>query len=613
MNQESRRVWTGANEHADQPEHTTRPQQHNMQSTFLDKLSPEVRVIIYGHLFGASEAITPTTWITKMISEQCVSDNEKSQNVTDNHFAVLERGIHTNILATNKQIYTEAIEVLYKHRIVCGSVARMQDLLQPHNAGFWNHVRRIQIHDCNEDDSHVKLLETLYKLHDIPRMRWIIVDSECLCAVNDYTTDDASVGTTVSKFAQSAKLGPIKCIDVGVYALEGKLPKVHIMNCLLHSLWSAVRNTPSGYDGLVEAMDSIKNLGATALSDNVCVWASQTSLRCWVDIQQQLLNLHHTGRWADLSQKASAGTLDIGTDGGQVYNFFGQLQNATRLSIFTFQLLGSGKHVLKDLDSNCSSELLSEVTEFLASNIAGCMETSRHVTQHPEYVLSGIRWRNRGGRTPLSYMLKQQSIALLHSPFHYSKEFVPDPNLRPTPGQNHLIHRRTALNWLLDEDHVFSRIVGNMDLEDPKKFTRLTHLIMALRHYEIVDPINHPQYSQDRDDWSADLLKDYICASNSEFGELDNVEDVCDDDISTLVWIVIELLARTDRESRAFVQSFRRDTPVPSDFLPHVDPYIAWTYGKLFGMAVRRFLKSVSLEETLAAQWVKDSTLWEEE
>jgi hypothetical protein len=52
---------------------------------------------------------------------------------------------------------------------------------------------------------------------------------------------------------------------------------------------------------------------------------------------------------------------------------------------------------------------------------------------------------------------------------------------------------------------------------------------------------------------------------------------------------------------------------VPSDFLPHVDPYIAWTYGKLFGMAVRRFLKSVSLEETLAAQWVKDSTLWEEE
>jgi hypothetical protein len=59
------------------------------------------------------------------------------------------------------------------------------------------------------------------------------------------------------------------------------------------------------------------------------------------------------------------------------------------------------------------------------------------------------------------------------------------------------------------------------------------------------------------------------------------------------------------------VQSFRRDTPAPKDFPLHADPYIAWTYGKLFGMAALRFLQLDSIEETLATQWVKDSTLWE--
>jgi hypothetical protein len=465
MDPKSRRVWAGRKNHADQPEHNTRPQHHNMSTPFLDKFSPEVRAIIYGHVFGPRRAITPTTWITKMLS-----DNGESHNVTDDHLALLERGLHTNILATNKQIYTEAIEVFYNYRVVCGTVARMQDLLQPHNAGFWNHVRNVMIYDCNQDDSHVKLLETLHKLHGTPRMRSIIVDGDLLTAVND-DTNDAAVGMTVSEFADRAKLCPIKCIDVGVYTLEGKLPKVRISNCLLYTMWSAVRNTPPGYDGLVEAMASIKNLGANALDCNVPVWASQISLRCWVDIQQLLLNLHHTGRWADPSQKASAGTLDSDTDEGQVYNFFGQLQDATRLSIFTFHLLGSGEHVLKDLNSSCSSGLLREATEFLACDIAGCKESSCHVTQMPELVLCPVKWPDRGGsRTSLSYMINQQSIALFHGPRRYSIEFVLDPNLHLTPSHNNLIHRQTARAWLLDEEHDFSsQIARNMDLKNPKK------------------------------------------------------------------------------------------------------------------------------------------------
>jgi hypothetical protein len=50
-------IWTGRRHHAVQPEHNTRPQHRKMSTPFLDKLSPEVRAIIYGHVFGPTEVI----------------------------------------------------------------------------------------------------------------------------------------------------------------------------------------------------------------------------------------------------------------------------------------------------------------------------------------------------------------------------------------------------------------------------------------------------------------------------------------------------------------------------------------------------------------------------
>jgi hypothetical protein len=71
---------------------------------------------------------------------------------------------------------------------------------------------------------------------------------------------------------------------------------------------------------------------------------------------------------------------------------------------------------------------------------------------------------------------------------------------------------------------------------------------MALRSFDTVHPNLVPQYQQDRDTWLTDLFLDYIRASESAGGELyENVWDACDQDISTILWIVIELLAKTDR------------------------------------------------------------------
>jgi hypothetical protein len=152
-----------------------------------------------------------------------------------------------------------------------------------------------------------------------------------------------------------------------------------------------------------------------------------------------------------------------------------------------------------------------------------------------------------------------------------------------------------------------------MDLEDLEQFKNLTHLIMALQGYNVFDPHNTPpEYTEIRDTWSTALLVTYIGASQSAFGALwDKVHAARDQDLCTIVWTDIELLAKTDLESRVFVRSFRRDTPVPSDFPPCVDPYIAWTYGKLLGMAAQRLLVGDRIAETLATQWVKDSVLWE--
>ena len=124
-----------------------------MSSPFLDKFSPEVRAIIYGHVFGHGRAITPTTWLKKLLSQPEEYWDRSAIQFRDGDFSLLKRKIETNILAVNKQVFSEAIQVLYSNRSVRGPVARMQGLFASQNVGFRDHPRRVEIARCDEQQA----------------------------------------------------------------------------------------------------------------------------------------------------------------------------------------------------------------------------------------------------------------------------------------------------------------------------------------------------------------------------------------------------------------------------------------------------------------------------
>jgi hypothetical protein len=591
-----------------------------MSTPFLDKFSPEVRAIIYGHVFGPATAITSTTRIRRKLSAQRTSRYTDTIRVENEDFALLEREIHTNILATNNQIYMEAIPVSYATRVVRGSITQMQELIQSRNDGFRNHAR-VEIVDCNKESGYHGFLTTLHRLQLPSRIRSIVIRSECLAKIDDKDFVDDDVGTTVSEFAERAMLGPVICVDIGLYMIQGQLPKVRIVNSKLFNIWHAVRTTPVGYDGLADAMANIDSLGASVFGHNVPAWASQISLRCWVGIQQQFLRLRMSDKWAELTQKAADETLDSGADEVRTHHFFSNLQDSIRLLISGFRLLGSGEHILRDLDPTHPNELLKEATEFLASNLAGYKQLICHVTEDPQLFLYPTAWFEcSDDKTTLSVLFECQSVALQGGPSGPNglipcvTAFVLDPGLDLTPSQNNLIYRHTAIFWLLDEQHNFSHIGRRANLNYAVQFTNLTHIFMALQPYEIMDPDTPARYQARRNDESGDLLMSYILASSHGASIHHLVLSASEGDLRLVVWTVIELLARTDWESCAFVQSFSRTSQPPSDFPPYIDPYIGWTHGRLLIVAAKRLISEKhQIAGTLAAQWVRDSTSWEEE
>jgi hypothetical protein len=585
-----------------------------MSSPFLDKFSPEIRAIIYGHVFGPGEAITPTAWLKQMYcddSDDDWCDNPGALQFRDEDYSLSDRLIETNILAANKQIYLEAIQVLYSTQIVRGSVSRMQDLFESQNAGFWTYAKHVEITRCDDQDHVKRILPALHKLQNLPGIRSTVILSDCFTEFRVATGNTAHLPMTVSKFAQDAMLGQVTCVDIGVYQLQGKLGNVRIVNRQLVDLWPEVRNTPPGHDGVKDAMVEISDHDTSERAHNVPAWTAQTSLRCWVALQQKFLDLSVSGKWDELDEKAFSGTLDVDDDlhqNGFMFSFFKSLEKSIRLPLSKFHRLSSGEYQINDLVSGHPSELLDEATEFLAHNITGYMKVSCHITDELEPTLCTINWgANDDGETTLDLMIAEQNIALSGGS---SAEFILDPNFRHDPEQNNLIDRAMAKRWLSEREHAI-HFRRNADLKDPVRMTHLTHLFMALDSYITFDPNRRsPTYHELRDDWSEDLLRRYILASGPPAPGVRHLERASLGDLRTIVSTVIELLSGSPYSSNALVARFRRDEPTPSDFDADIDPQVGWTYGRLLAAATERFLSKSTVSCSLATQWMKEDSMW---
>lgn len=173
-------------------------------SAFLDKLAPDLRLSIYENVLGTSNAIKPSK------STASLGINTTRWPATEQQI-VPDEPLHSSVLATSKLIYCEAIQVLYRKRIVRATIPEFSQLLR--QKSFVTNVENVEVADyvdgCHRDNSH----EVLRKLQRLPRIRSVVILSDCLHA-------SINPSWPVLNFVQhfspnTARLGQADCVGIG--------------------------------------------------------------------------------------------------------------------------------------------------------------------------------------------------------------------------------------------------------------------------------------------------------------------------------------------------------------------------------------------------------------
>lgn len=493
----------------------------------LFKLPPELRNRIYLYVFGEADAISPDissrnrAWWARRWGIHEYDDDDDLVPAPNPDIAV-----HTSILSVCQFVKAEAIEVLYDTRILRGYIIDLHRMLQSQDV--YSRVRRIEftgLETCISDDSSGALCkaqhtrhfrDVLVEVQRLPRLQSVLILSDHL-TTNPHRSLDFWVH--VLEFVREAGLGSATCVDVGRYQLHGKFKGIQIVDSKLIEMWPAVRDTPDDYNGFDDAMAMIDSLQSSVGVPNVAAWASHSSLRCWVDIQQQFVALNLSGEWDQLAQKLNTGGFDDddGTEDEDKYNFFGQAARiAVRVLIDDFPLLRGGEHVLKRLQPNGDSNVLDEASTFLALNIVDYDHITTHPSMLPERRFRPIVWKRKKNDTDvtnLEYMAEQHSIALSDGASH---EFVLDPALQYDVPACNLIERRLATKWLQD---FRSRTWTSYHPHNanPTTLKQLTHLHLAIFQPILQsDSLDDIAYQHRRDQWAKGLLQRYILASEPD-------------------------------------------------------------------------------------------------
>lgn len=576
----------------------------------LFKLPPELRNRIYGFVFGSSEAIKPNICCSSraMWANQWDIEDYDQDEDFDGGYEDLT-GL-TSILSVCKIVKAEAIEVLYETKILRGWPIDLDFMLRRHDVS--SRVRRIEIIGLMDlinsyspygKACHARHLgDMLERSQHLPRLCSILILSDCLTSNSRFTFD---TWTSVMDFVREAKLEPATCVDVGRWQLHGKFKNVQIVNSKLVKMWPAVRGTPEDYNGVEDAMAIIEDLQSSMYVPNVATWASHTSLRCWVDLQKRFLALKLSGEWDRLQhQKLNGGFEDDQAEDQFKYEFFRRAADAAaRVPIDNFPLLRSGGHSLSRLGPSDDSDLLNELSQFLAVNIA---KYNHHSTRSaPRWELHPIVWKTEGdsvNKSGLRYMAEQQSIALSGGA---SKEFVLDPSLDLEIPACNLIERKVFMKWIQDFDHRDWTNGTYSSRATPSQTKQLTHL-----HLAAVQPFSLTTEDQHRRDaWSRGLLARYFLAS----GRLrrDAVQRASLGDLRTIMSTVLDVF-EFDRygEGHDWVKKFASTAALPPNFDDDVYPGLAWKYGELLAQAFKRYTSQGRVSKTMARQWVKEGTMW---
>lgn len=241
---------------------------------FINKLSPETRVLIYGFVFGDSP------YVKRPVSHKKRFSAQEATRYTPHQVQTL---IHTSTFAVSKLISAEALETFYNVKTVRLTVPQLYAALW--RADFTELARNVQLIDCISSPSPATLHYVLRNTSHLPRINLLTVASDCLAWVPAKKSN-----MTVREFAEEAMLGDVTCVDVGRYKLHAMDGRIDFVHTKLSRMWPKVQKTPDDFDAFQVAVGLLKGWDLVGNLQNQMAWVSQTSLQLWVGLRQACID-----------------------------------------------------------------------------------------------------------------------------------------------------------------------------------------------------------------------------------------------------------------------------------------------------------------------------------
>lgn len=225
-------------------------------SPFADKLPAEIRVMIYGHVFGPVEVVKrnerrqrvgdSAQQYAAFLAAQRNMNMQQGGKFIHTWFQQQASGItgvaiNTAILTVDRKINEEAIDTFYKTKTISADEYVLKTLFAV--ADSRNNVERIESWD--RERSNFCSLWKAKSMLSFPRLKRIFF------LVEFHGSTRTSHDADVCSLLHSASLGPpenLKCIDIGRFSCS--LNGLETVDAELHEMWSAVKITPHDYDAL---------------------------------------------------------------------------------------------------------------------------------------------------------------------------------------------------------------------------------------------------------------------------------------------------------------------------------------------------------------------------
>ena len=514
--------------------------------SFLDKLAPELRVAIYGHLFGSSRVIKPSDSTASLGIDNeilALSAEEEIKHAT----------LETGILATNKIIHKEATQVLYHNRTFRATFPELERLLRHDN--FVANAEFVEVADCANTRGHADLSNCsniLKRLQQLPRIRSITILSDCLSGLVPHHLDIRGAQNivrliTVPHFIQNvAELGHTTCVDIGRYKLHGEYSKVQVVNRKLDAMWQSAQAVPSDYDAWAHLESLMQQWQVLTDVDDQMALTLQTSFRCWVGLHEELASMEASGRLLELSQQDDGSMTDADRMKLRVARQWADATLLSRLSSFphltyTSRVPEPRTLNLRHLKAGDDPNALGWASDYLAANVAlfRCDPRSDVLFN----TVAAQHWVEAdGGLHTIERRIQQQKLAFAS---------LPNPSYVLEPVRESSLLAHAAVQYHITSSRL-DRLAtqSSSGLLDPREFVQLARLCVAMLpdHASLGLPTD-ADYAREYDEWASDYLKRHLLSS--EWVDPDVVREMSLADMQNSLRVLLEYPPQSMNEIRS--------------------------------------------------------------